>query len=71
MHICSDPFHFPLTGSLPLPTISDQNIYLINRADLQRSESRTYSGEEMGYSFPSLTAVWAGSSTTQIYPFLQ
>lgn len=62
MYICSNLFHFPLTGSVPLPTTSDQNSHLINKADLQRTESQRYLGEEMGYSFPSQTAVWAGRS---------
>lgn len=44
MHIRLNLFHFPLTGSVPLLTMSEQNSHLINKADLSRSESQRFFG---------------------------
>lgn len=44
MHVHPNLFHFPLTGSVPLLTTSEQNSHLINKADLSRSDSQRFFG---------------------------
>lgn len=63
MHIRANLFHFPRAGTVPLLTTSEQNSLLINKADLSRSESQRFFGEEMRYSFPTRRAVCTGRNT--------